>query len=512
MPKIINRYGARQILALLAGASTSFAFAPYALWPLAILSLALLIVLIQQQNTKQAFLLGWLWGLGLFGLGLSWVHVTIDTFGGVPPMVTVLLLFLLSSYLALFPAIFSALVSRFSKHQSTMQLIAITPFLWMATEWLRGWLFTGFPWLWLGYSQIDSPLASFAPIGGVETLNGVVALLAALFAALWISRKIVLIVPLCAVFVAGYLLNNIHWVTPQTDSPTKLALIQGNIAQEKKWLPSERWPTLEKYARLTGENFDADIIIWPEAAVPAFEYELPQFFSIMDREARAHHAALITGVLNQVDRTTFYNSILVLGENGKDGYQQDIDSLYHKSHLLPFGEFVPFEEWLRPLAPIFNLPNSAFSRGDYIQDNVLANQRHLVAAICYEIVFGKQVRDNLTEDTDFILTLSNDAWFGTSVGPLQHMEIARMRALETGKPVIRATNNGVTAVTDEQGTITAQIPQFETAVLRATVYPTQGKTPYAQWGSWPMYILSLLALLLSRRRKTNKLRAEKTKA
>ncbi len=492
-----NQHWFKSFLAVLSGAGASFAFAPYSIWPLAVFTLTILLILIARRKPGQAFFTGWLWGMGLFGPGLSWVHVSIDTFGGVPPGVSVLLLALLSAYLALFPATFSLLVSRMWPTKPGLQLLVAAPVFWIATEWLRGWLFTGLPWLWLGYSQIDSPLAGYAPVGGVELLNAIVAFLAAGFAYLWFTRKSIVLIPVAAICVGGYLLNNINWVTPKAGSETRLALIQGNIAQEKKWLPSERWPTIEKYARLSQQNFSADSVIWPEAAIPAYEYELPNLFQLLDKMAKNTNTAIITGVLNRVDNTTFYNSILVLGKNGKNEYQRDVHSTYHKHHLLPFGEFVPFEAWLRPLAPIFNLPNSAFTRGDYIQKNIYANGRYLVAALCYEIIFGEQLRDNLTPQTDFILTLSNDAWFGTSIGPLQHMEIARMRALELGKPLIRSTNNGVTAVTDAKGKIVAQIPQFEVAVLTTTIKTTAGQTPYAKWGNRPVYLFAFLALLIA---------------
>jgi apolipoprotein N-acyltransferase len=214
-----------------------------------------------------------------------------------------------------------------------------------------------------------------------------------------------------------------------------------------------------------------------------------------------NNSAVITGVVNQAENKQFYNSILTVGETSLGDYNYDVNARYNKHHLLPFGEFVPFESILRPLAPFFNLPMSSFSRGEFIQPNIDANGTQMAPALCYEIIFNEQVRRNITDDTDFILTLSNDAWFGRSIGPLQHMEIARMRALELGKPVIRSTNNGVTAVTDHKGNITAQIPQFETGVLRAEVVPTQGFTPYTKLGTWPLYIWVLLSLVIGWRLK-----------
>lgn len=201
-----------------------------------------------------------------------------------------------------------------------------------------------------------------------------------------------------------------------------------------------------------------------------------------------NQSAVITGIINQSEDKQYFNSVLTVGDTPHGEYRYDLTQRYHKYHLLPFGEFVPFEEILRPLAPFFNLPMSSFSQGAYVQPNLIAKGFAFVTALCYEIIFNEQVRDNVTPDTDFLLTLSNDAWFGRSIGPLQHMEIARMRALELGKPLIRATNNGVTAVTDQRGRIMAQLPQFETGVLKATVTPTRGSTPYFLWGTTPLYL------------------------
>lgn len=510
MVKRRNLIFLQPVLAAFIGATTSFAFAPYSFWPMALISPLLLLLLIADQSPKTAFGLSFCWGLGLFVHGLSWVHVSIDTFGGVPQYVSYSLVVLLSAYLALYPALFGWLINRFAPQAGKWRYWVVIPCGWLLTEWLRGWVFTGFPWLWLGYSQIDSPFASLAPIGGVALITLAIMFVASSVAHILVTRQKQFILVPIAVLVIAISLKPVNWVSPQPNSDTTVALIQGNIDQKLKWLPSQRFPTLNKYVDLTLKNLDADIIIWPEAAIPAFEYELTDFLAGLDRAARAHHTAIITGILNKVSRNKYYNSILTIGENGQARYQHNVSRRYHKHHLLPFGEFVPFEKWLRPLAPLFNLPMSSFSPGDYIQPNIEANHRHLVAALCYEIIFNEQIRDNITSDTDFILTLSNDAWFGHSIGPVQHMEIARMRALEFGKPVIRATNNGITAITDFKGNITYTVPSFETAVLKATIHSTQGKTPYCIWGSWPLYAYVFIAListlLINRRRHSlNKL-------
>lgn len=491
----------RPLAAVFVGALTTLAFAPYQIWPLAIVSTTLLLLLIHKQSPKQSLAIGYAWGIGQFATGISWVHVSIDSFGGMPKIASALLMALLVGYLAIYSALFSWSLNRFFPQSRRSRLLLAAPALWLIFDWLRGWVMTGFPWLWLGYSQIDSPLAHFAPLAGVELITLLLIICSGAISYAVLHRKWSTLVVPAVILLSGFALQSAQWVSPRDSEPTKVALIQGNIAQELKWQPSQRWPTIMKYTDLTRDNWDADIIIWPEAAIPAFEFEISSYLNNLDSAAAMNHSTIITGIVNQGDNKKFYNSILTLGKKPQLGYQYDMEQRYHKHHLLPFGEFVPFESVLRPIAPFFNLPMSSFTPGDFIQPNIDANGKQLAPALCYEIIFNEQVRQNITDDTDFILTLSNDAWFGRSIGPLQHMEIARMRALELGKPVIRATNNGITAVTDYKGHIIAKVPQFETAVLRAEIPSMQGDTPYRHLGTWPIYLWVVLSLIAGWRLK-----------
>ena len=491
----------RPLAAVFVGALTTLAFAPYQLWPIAIISPALLLILIHNQSNRAALWIGYAWGIGQFATGISWVHISIDKFGGMPKIASLFLMSLLIGYLAVYSGLFTWALNRYFGRHNRVRLLLAAPAIWLCCDWLRGWVMTGFPWIWLGYSQIDSPLGNFAPIGGVELITLLLIISAGSIAYAMLSKKWMNILIPTTILLTGFGLNSAHWVTPNPESSTKLALIQGNVDQAKKWLPKQRWPTIMKYTDLTRENWDADVVIWPEAAIPAFELEIPSYLSNLDSAGKLNGSAIVTGVLNQDENGKYFNSILTLGQTNYGDYSLNMDQRYHKHHLLPFGEFVPFEDILRPLAPLFNLPMSSFSRGDFIQTNIVANGRHLAPALCYEIIFNEQVRRNVTADTDFILTLSNDAWFGKSIGPLQHMEIARMRALELGKPVIRSTNNGVTAVTDYRGKVIAQIPQFETHVLRTEVTSTEGQTPFHKFGTWPLYIWVLLSLVIGWRLK-----------
>ncbi|HDV5579644.1 TPA: apolipoprotein N-acyltransferase, partial [Vibrio cholerae] len=342
MNSVLSHRLMRPLAAAFVGVITPLAFAPYQFWPLALLSPFILLLLLHQQSAKRAALIAYLWGIGQFAVGISWVHVSIDTFGGMPKIASLFLMTLLVGYLALYPSLFGWLLNRFFPNNSRSKWLCAAPALWLITDWLRGWVMTGFPWLWLGYSQIDSPLANFAPVGGVELITLLLLFCAGSLAyAVLNHRWLMACIPL-VVYATGYGLQAMQWVTPQTDRTASLALIQGNIEQGLKWLPSQRWPTIMKYTDLTRENWDADVIIWPEAAIPAFEYEISSFLHNLDAAARMNQSAVITGIINQSEDKQYFNSVLTVGDTPHGEYRYDLTLRYHKYHLLPFGEFVPF--------------------------------------------------------------------------------------------------------------------------------------------------------------------------
>ncbi|GAA5130548.1 apolipoprotein N-acyltransferase [Thalassotalea piscium] len=486
----IKTYGQSFIL----GLCLLFAYAPFSQWWITLVIFPLWFYKLKSIAGKSAFNHGFYFGLGWFLAGLSWVYVCIDRFGGTPIVVSLLLMLMLAAYLALFPALACYLSVKFNtKQQLNLFLLPIT---WLLCEWLRANLLTGFPWLSIGYSQIDGPLAALAPIIGEIGITFVIVLLSILVVTLLQPlQRIKPAAGITLIFALVLWSNTQQWGI-LTGKSISTALVQGNVEQELKWEQDQQWPSMMKYLTLTKENYDADLIIWPESAITGIEplVSTQEFLDIANRSATLNKSTIITGIINyNFESRESYNSLVVLGlkhkEDMEGSYYYNNSNRYYKNHLLPIGEFVPFGDLLRPLAPLFNLAQSSFSRGDYIQSNIVAQGLHLLPLICFEIAFPEQLAANFTNQTDMILTVSNDAWFGDSHGPHQHLEIARMRALEFARPVLRSTNNGVTAIIDHNGNIQQQLPQFQQLVLKGKVDLVRGSTPYQSIAPYITWLL-----------------------
>ena len=491
--KHVDKY--QYLLSFIAGLILVFAYAPFSYWQINILVPALWLILINNKPVKEATKLGFFFGLGWFGAGISWVHVSIATFGGIPLIFSLLLMLLLCSYLALYPMLACYLAAKLNNDKRFSAWLFIP--IWLFTEYLRSVVLTGFPWLSLGYSQIDSPLSVFAPVIGETGITLIMLMFAVTLMHLLINKKMFAHLTILSVLmITTWVLSTASWLT-LTGKTVKVALIQGNIKQSMRWQPEQEWPTMLKYLDLTRANYNADLIVWPESAIPKLEPLAQEFLDLANSSAALNNAAIITGIQNyNINTKRYYNGLIVLGKKDRDShagqYVYNTHNRYYKHHLLPIGEFVPFGDLLRPIAPFFNLPMSSFSRGAYVQPNIIANGLHILPLICFEIVFSNQLKANFHDDTDVLLTVSNDAWFGDSHGPHQHLEITRMRALEFGRPMLRSTNNGVTAAIDYQGKVIKQIPQFKEGVLKTELALVKGRTPYSHWGNWLSYLLALI--------------------
>ncbi len=445
-----------------------------------------------------------------FGAGISWVHVSIADFGGLPLIASIAMMVALCSYLAIYPVIALRIALKLGDQR---WLALYLPISWLLAEWLRSWMLSGFPWLSLGYSQLTSPLSGWLPVIG-ETGTSALMVMVCTGAAIaihrrrWLSVATVLTVP----FVAGYVLNSITWTKPTGETITT-AMIQGNIKQELRWVPEQDAPTMQAYIDESLPYLGVDLIVWPEAAIPKLESLATDYIRSIDEITASQGSALITGIVNyHYEGEEVYNNLIAIGKREADDttghYRYMHNNRFAKHHLLPIGEFVPFESVLREVAPIFDLPMSSFNRGDFQQRNLVANGIKVAPAICFEIAFPRQVLANVYSDTDVLLTVSNDAWFGRSHGPAQHMQIAQVRAKELGLPLIRSTNNGISGFVDHRGNLTAQLPQFERGALQHEVELVNGVTPYRYMGdgaAWLIFIsFAGIARLIDRRTSEQK--------
>jgi apolipoprotein N-acyltransferase len=399
-----------------------------------------------------------------------------NRFGGLAAPLAALATLGFCAFLALFPALAGWAQAR-------LRAPLAIPALWVLTEWLRGWILTGFPWLSLGYSALDTPLAGYAPLGGVYLVS-----LAAMGAALllWLiaaGERRWLTVPLFAALgIAGAALQAVPWTRPAA-APVTVSLLQGNIEQSLKFDPTRYDRILETYVRLA-ESSRARLIVLPETAVPRFlEQVHPQFLARLHAIGVRNKGDVLLGVPTRTAPGEYFNSVVSLGSSPQGNY--------HKVHLVPFGEFVP--PGFRWFVDAMTIPLADFSRGSRAQRPLAVAGERVAINICYEDAYGEEIIRQLPEAT-LLVNVSNVAWFGDSLAPGQHLQIARMRALETGRMHLTATNTGITAAIGADGAVVAQLPQFTGRALELEARGHTGATPYVALADGPA--LALCALLL----------------
>lgn len=475
----------RRVLALGAGSIYPLGFAPFDFWPATLGSLAVLFyLLLGTQERRAAFFTGWWFGVGQYAVGVSWIYVSIRVYGSASLPLGVGLVAVFVAGMALFTGLATLLVGgRFNRLQRGAIFVAA----WLFVEWLLTWFLTGFPWLFAGYAGFSLPVVHLAPIGGVMLVSTALvgtAVALVLAVAYRATVRYALAGLLAVVWLSGWGLGGVVWTEP--GEARRVALVQGNIPQELKWSRGYATTIRERYERLSSPVWDLDLVIWPEAAVTSW---WPQSRSYLRSLAARGSATFVTGV----PIIEFFQEDVFI-YNGAVLTDRDVELTYQKRRLVPFGDYVPFEEALRGLIAFFDLPMSNARRGPDDQ-NVLVDQHgfSIGMAICYEVAYGELVRRDAAR-SDVLATISNDTWFGASIGPHQHLAIARMRAIETSRYMLRSTNNGVTAVIDSAGRVSAQLPQFEEGVLNAEFFPTRGSTPYVRFGNlWIFIVFTVLA-------------------
>ena len=481
------------LLALLAGAVLPLAYAPAGLYPLALIAPALLFRLL--LDTRRNAWRGYLFGVGFFGVGVSWVAVSMYRFSGMGAVVSVLATLLFVLFLALFPALLGWAQRRFAARLAEpVQLLLFLPAAWVLLEWVRGWIFTGFPWLLLGYSQTDSPLRGLAPVLGVYGMSWAVAFSAGLLVLLWRGmgsagkrRQLMALATFAGLWLSAGLLTRVEWSEP-AGRPITASLIQGNVPQNLKWRADQRGRTIDLYTRLSREHWrDSDVVVWPETALPAYYHQAEQYLRSLAGEANGDGADLVLGlpVLTDPEAGRYFNSVVRVGKTPE---------FYYKSHLVPFGEYIPLKRALGGLLDLLHVPMADFSRWEGKQALLDVAGHKAGVSICYEDAFGEEVIRGLPK-AELLINVSNDAWFGDSLAPHQHLQMARLRAMETARPMLRATNNGVSALIDHHGRLLATSPQFQVFVLRGQVQARRGATPYVLTGNTPVLLFLLAAFV-----------------
>lgn len=469
----------RAILSLLLGALTVFGFAPFGLFWLPWLTMAGLLWLWQQAQTPaQVFKLGLAFGLGLYIFGIYWIYISLHTFGGMPWWFAGFSTFCLCAFMALFPALAGYLAKRMG------HLLWAAPILWALSDWVRSWIFTGFPWLTLGYSQApDSPLAGFLPVIGVYGVSTLVMLLAACLVMV-ANKRIRPTVIMIILLVSGSALTQILW-THLAGQPVTVALLQGNISQTIKWSPEHAEQTLKQYLEMVRQA-QAQLIVLPETALPVLVEQLdPSYLDALKQHAQHQRGDLLVGVVES-KQGEYFNSAISLGTAAPQSYS--------KSHLVPFGEYIPlksvfawiYRDWL-------HMPLSDLSRGTSKQPLLIAGQK-VGVNICYEDVFGEEIAQQLPQ-AELLVNISNDAWYGQSFAADQHMQFSQVRAIETGRMVLRSTNTGATAIIDKNGQVLQHAPHDEAVILTGQAQSYQGTTPYVWWGNWAFLLLSVVGLI-----------------
>jgi len=485
------------------GATAVLGFAPFQFYIVPPVTLsALLLIWLRCHTLGAALAVGFAFGAGVFLVGVSWVYVSLHVYGGMAMPVAALFTLVFCLIQACYPALVCAVLLRL-RANTPVRLMLLFPALWGLSEWVRSWLLSGFPWLAIGYSQVpSSPLAGYAPLLGVYGLSVITATIAGAAASAIDSflchRSLPnpgkpspgFIASICVagtLVIAGAALKTQQWTQPVSGGPTSVTLLQGNIPQELKWRPERALATLEIYLELA-RSVDSKLILLPETALPMLNVDVPpDYLKALADQAVRNGGDMLFGVPEIDPSGNYYNSVMSVGTGPTQ--------IYRKHHLVPFGDYFPMRPILGWIMNLLHIPMSDFSHGAKLQKPIQVAGQKIAVNICYEDVFGEEIIRQLPEAT-ILANFTNDAWWGDTVASRQHLQISQMRALETGRPMLRATNTGVTAIIDASGQVVASAPEFTTAKVSGEVRGYQGSTPYIVFGNAGFLVLALAMILI----------------
>jgi len=478
--------------ALLSGALLPLAFSPYDLPFVALLSPVIFLLLLRQLAPSKAALIGYAFGWGYFGHGVYWVYFSIHHFAHAPLWLAVTIMLGMVAILALYTALFAYLMNRFFNERLAVRYLLALPSLWVGLEALRGVLFTGFPWLSIGFSQIDTWLSSWAAIVGVLGVSWFVAItvgtISYLISEAEKRHKLFAVSLILIAWMGGLMLNSINW-TQSAGAPIKVALLQGNVPQEIKWLQSFRQKNMDIYMQMTRQQRDVDLVIWPETSVPAFFHRVQNtLIPALKYEAEQRQIDIVLGLPVMPEGGSHYY-------NGLHSVRYSND-FYLKRHLVPLGEYMPLKPFSTFILDFLKIPMSDFSAGSDDQTLLQGAGYPFASSICYEDAFQQTSIDGLPEAV-YLVNVSNDTWFGDTIAPYQHLQMARMRALESGRYLLRSTNTGITAIVDPAGQIIRQAPMFKRVALTGEITPLKGATPFVQGGWWVFLVLTVVMVFIS---------------
>ena len=459
-----------------AGLALPLAHAPFDLYWVAPLSYAVLFFVWRGLAPSRALWSGFAFGCASFLAGVHWVYVSVHDFGQAHPLIAAAITLALVVFLACYVALTGWMAARWFPTSGAGAWLGVFPALSVLTEWVRGWFLSGFGWLAAGYSQTDSWAMGYAPVGGVYLMSWLVFVTGGALVCIALGTRRLQVVAVAAIALlwgGGLLLDQHRWGEP-TGNVLTVALVQGAVPQDLKWQPEQLGPTLDLYRRLTEAGEGSRLILWPEAAIPALYERVTDYLEAIRAWAAARGSTVALGILRADPAGgTFQNTLVVLGES---------PTFYVKRHLVPYGEVFPVPGFVRRWLRLMSLPYTDAVAGAPGQPPLRMAGEMVGVTICYEDVFGAEQLHYLPQ-ASLLVNVSNDAWFGNTIAPHQHLQIARVRSAEVSRYTLRATNTGISAIIDPRGRIVARAPQFEPHVLRSAVQGFTGRTPYARWGN-----------------------------